>query len=167
MTHLSILKLNIQEVKVSKDSELLLWGGVICVFWFPSPVIRGYLARLVLHKIQLPTTWENHLYRTMNKEKQKKGKIVIFFKNPWLKKVQSAEFPNGQHKVYLTEGFFVSPTSCPSRDNTFTSFSRVLFCRGKENTQILWINPFNLIHIIVFCEHLTFVSVWVSYHFKI
>lgn len=38
----------------------------------------------------------------------------------------------------LTEGFFVSPTSCPHKDKTFTSFSRVLFCRGREEMETLW-----------------------------
>lgn len=42
------------------------------------------------------------------------------------------------YEMYLTEGFFVSPTSCPHKDKTFTNFSRVLFCkRAKENKNIL------------------------------
>lgn len=31
----------------------------------------------------------------------------------------------------ITEGFLVSPTSCPQSDKTCTSFSRVLFCRRR------------------------------------
>ena len=33
----------------------------------------------------------------------------------------------------LTDGFLVSPTSCPQRDSTLTSFSLVLFCRRRRS----------------------------------
>lgn len=58
-------------------------------------------------------------------------------------------------KLYLTEGFFVSPTSCPHKDKTFTSFSRVLFCRGQEK---ICMSRFNFtwttsrLHLVFTCD---------------
>lgn len=62
MTHLSIFKLNIQEVKIPKDSELLLWSGVVHVVWFSGPIVRGHQVGLMLHEVQIPTTGKDHLH---------------------------------------------------------------------------------------------------------
>lgn len=48
----------------------------------------------------------------------------------------------------LTEGFFVSPTSCPHKDKTLTNFSRVLFCRGHEEMQKQISEVTEIIHIL-------------------
>lgn len=60
-THLAIFKLHVQEVKVPKDSELLLRGVVLYCVWIPGPIIRGHQARLVFHEVQVPTTGEYDL----------------------------------------------------------------------------------------------------------
>lgn len=129
-THLSVLKLHIKEVKVPEDSELLLRGGVVHVVRLPGPFIGGHQAGLVLHEVQLPTAGEDHLYR----ETKRKNMIRAIFRCNDAQKVSS----HCDYVARLTEGFFVSPTSCPHKDKTFTSFSRVLFCRGREEMETLW-----------------------------
>lgn len=63
VTHLSVFKLNIQEVKVFEDSELLLGGGVVHVLELAGSLIRGHQAGLVLYQVQFSTTREDNLQR--------------------------------------------------------------------------------------------------------
>lgn len=105
-THLSILELHVQEVKVPKDSELLLGGGVVHVVCFPGPIIGGHQAGLVLHEVQFPATGEYHLNRrkkTANKQDE------IGLKSSVQNKLMCWFFSNSNKECLLLKDFLWAP----------------------------------------------------------
>lgn len=66
-SHLSILQLHVQEVKVSENPELLLTGSVIQRVLSGSALLWWDTTLPHLHHVQVATRWEDHLERRNEK----------------------------------------------------------------------------------------------------